>query len=305
MSAYAHQMERQYSVQSLSSRGGSEIGSHFVVESGFYMTSFAATIFIAALVTVGVLLITLLIALTIMLQSCQNSNKGVVEIQKTIDDYKYCRLFVQHAELNGLGIDDFPAACRNLAIHQIMEGQYKINLNVSLWMVERYFDSVVPSDDSRDVVLMDLDDILPLTSGNRHLVQRGFCSACFKEVKHLKQMLFLQLYTKLQASGWSLILFSQKPEQERNATIEQLTTAGYGGWLFIIMRSEEEMHMGSNGYFHRRREVLQKEGFRISCIISSQMDALTGPTLGERIFKLPNPAYYYLEDQCEHVYVPA
>lgn len=46
-------------------------------------------------------------------------------------------------------------------------------------------------------------------------------------------------------------------------------------------------------YFSVGRTILQKEGFRIVAVISSQMDALTGSSLGRRVFKLPNPNFYF------------
>eukprot|EP00257_Ricinus_communis_P022012 XP_015581624.1 uncharacterized protein At2g39920 [Ricinus communis] len=258
MSAYAHQMEREYSAQSLLSRGGSEMGSHYVVESGFYMTSFAAIIFVGALVTVGVLFITLLIALTVMLQSCESRSKGIIEIQIPNDDYNYCKTFTLHAELNNLGPDDFPPICRNLAFHSIKESHYERDLNSTMWLVEKYFDSVEPLNDGLNVVLMDIDDILPSNP-----------------------------------EGWSLILLSRKPERLRNATTEHLTLAGYRGWSSVIMRLDDEMGMDSHKYFLKRRMMIQREGFRITGIISSQMDALIGPSLpGQHIFKFPNPIYY-------------
>lgn len=57
------------------------------METGIYMPSFAATIFIAGLLTVGVSRISLLIALTVMLQSCRCQTAGVVEMQKSSEDY--------------------------------------------------------------------------------------------------------------------------------------------------------------------------------------------------------------------------
>ncbi|KAI9157567.1 hypothetical protein LWI28_024535 [Acer negundo] len=92
MSAYAHQMERAISAQSLSSRGGSELGSQYVIESVFYMKSFTATIFISGLEW-----------------SCD-------EFQKLNDDYSYCKIFTLHAELNGLEADEFPASAKVVLI---------------------------------------------------------------------------------------------------------------------------------------------------------------------------------------------
>lgn len=141
------------------------MGSRYVMESGFYMTSFAATIFIAGLVTVGVLLITLLIALTVMLQSCQSKSSGVVEIQKASDDYNDCKIFALYAELNSLEADEFPSICREFAIQYIRVGQYARDLNATLQVVESYFSSIMPLNNGLDVVLIDIDDIL---SSNPH-----------------------------------------------------------------------------------------------------------------------------------------
>ena len=88
------------------------MGSLYVMESGFYMTSFAATIFIAGLVTVGVLLITLLIVLTVMLQSCESRSAGIVDISNSNENYDYCKVFSMHTELNRLDINNFPEVCK-------------------------------------------------------------------------------------------------------------------------------------------------------------------------------------------------
>ena len=149
--------------QPLSFSLGTELGSHY--ESGFYMTSFAATIFIGALVAVGILLITLLIALTVMLQSCQSKSSGVVEVRKTSDDYNDCKAFALYAELNSLQADEFPSFCRISAIQYIRAGQYARDLNSTMWLVQNYFSSITPQNDGLDVVLVDIDDIL---TSNRH-----------------------------------------------------------------------------------------------------------------------------------------
>ncbi|GMP23267.1 hypothetical protein CsSME_00000935 [Camellia sinensis var. sinensis] len=222
-------MEREYSNRSLSSRGGSEIGSHYVVEAGFYMTSFAATLFLAALVTCGVLLVTLLIALTVMLQSCESRNAGIVEISKANENYNYCKIFSLHAELNSLDVDQFPEICRITAVQYIKEGQYAKDLNLTMGVAENYFNGVRPLEDGLDMVLMDIDDFLPLTS---------HCT---------------------------------DPLQSR---------------------LEDEMQMDSREYFSRLRNSLQKQSCRITAVISSQMDALTGPYSGNRMFKLPSPIYH-------------
>ncbi|XP_037494589.1 uncharacterized protein At2g39920 isoform X3 [Jatropha curcas] len=230
-----------------------------------------------------------------MLQSCQNRSKGVIEIQKLNDDYNYCKIFAIYAELNNLRQIEFPTICMSLAMQHIIESQYGRDLNSTMWLVDKYFDSFMPLNDGLDVVLMDLDEFLPSIPPYAYPLMHRLnqhSHHCFEEAKHLKQRLLLRLYIKLQTRGWSLILLSRRPETLRNATIYHLTSAGYKGWLSVIMRLNDEMEMDDRQYLSKRRMVLQKEGFRISGIISSQMDSLTGPFSEQHIFKLPNPMYY-------------
>ncbi|KAL5733103.1 hypothetical protein ACOSQ2_032795 [Xanthoceras sorbifolium] len=304
MSAYAHQMEQEFSAQSLSSRGGSELGSQYVVESGFYMTSFSATIFIGGLITVGVLLITLVVALAVMLQSCQSKNAGVVQFVKSNDDYSYCKIFALHMELNGLEADEFPAICRDLAIQYFKEGQYARDINFTMELAESYFSTLVPLGDGLDVVLMDIDDIF-ITSSPKctnilmDRIDRCWCPDCIQETKHLGHMLTLRLFMKLQANGWPVILFSRKHEEQRDVTTELLISVGYRGWSSLMMRLDDEMQMDTREYLSRRRTMMQRDGFRIIGLISSRMDALTGQSLAKRLFKIPKPVYYKFEHHTE------
>lgn len=53
-------------------------------------------------------------------------------------------------------------------------------------------------------------------------------------------------------------------------------------------RMDNEMQIDYEEFISRQRSVLQREGFRIKGVISSQMDTLR-PCLGDHIFKLPYP----------------
>lgn len=115
-----------------------------------------------------------------------------------------------------------------------------------------------------------------------------------EEVKHPIHIFLLGLHTTLRNSGWSMILFTRQHEKQRNVTIESLISAGYGGWSTLIMRSDHELRMESWEYISKRRVALHYQGFRITSVISSQMDALTGPCLGKQNFKFSNPTYYQI-----------
>lgn len=132
-----------------------------MAESGVFMSSFTATIFITAVATIGVLIITMLIAVTVMLESCQSSGSGVLDDVKKSEQHDYCSLFDFHAELNNLEASEFPMICKSNALHFI-QGRYLQNLNASLWFVEEYFSTLKPDDDGLDVILLDADDILSL-----------------------------------------------------------------------------------------------------------------------------------------------
>lgn len=272
------------------------MGSRYAMEMGFYMTPFAAIIFIAALVTVGVLLISLLVALAVMLQSCENRCAGVLDLSKSNDNYSYCMIFSLHAELNRVDVNDFPEICKITAVYYVKEGQYLRDLNLTIGMAEDYFNKVKPLEDGLDLVLMDIDDFFPSRTHYADPLQSRFsrlgCEDCLREAENLKYKYILKLYTKLKAGGWPLVLFSRKPENQRNATVEHLASAGYGVWSSLVLRLGEELHMDSSEYLLRLRSTLQNQGFRITAVISSQMDALTGPHPGKRMFKLPNPIYH-------------
>ncbi|KAK1364969.1 LIM domain-containing family protein [Heracleum sosnowskyi] len=294
MAAYDHQMEREISAQSLTSRGGSEIGGHYTVETGIYMSSFAAAIFVASLATVGVLLITILFALTIMLRDCQSKSAGIVELWKYSDDYIQCKISALHAELNSLGAKSVPHFCKHVGVQYIKKGQYMRDLNITATLVEDYLNSAKPLTDGLDVVLMDADDFILLDSHHDNLPQpRGSISSDpTEEAEFLKHVFSLQLYMKLHEGGWPLILFSRKSEKLRKITEERLISAGYVNWSSLIMRLDDEMLMSTSTYISGRRKLMERQHFRIKAVISSQMDALSDQPMSYRAFKIPNPVYF-------------
>ncbi|RDX94741.1 hypothetical protein CR513_22850, partial [Mucuna pruriens] len=291
MSAYAHQMEQQYSATSL--LDDSETGSHYELESGFYMKSFTATIFVASLVTLGVLLITLVISLVIMLQSCQSKSTGVIELLSINDYYSNCRMYSLHAELNNLEGYNLPRICRDLVVHYIKGGQYARDLDLTMSVIDDYLKSVTPSEDGLDVVLMDIDDVFPRNPYSSNFFHRFYndsTSNCIKDAKKVKLMFVLRLYMYLQTGGWPIILLSRGPGTHRNVTINRLVSAGFRSWSALMLRAEDSDPTRYE-LLSRQRNVIKEKGFRIKSIISSHMDAMTVPDSGMRFFLLPDPLY--------------
>ncbi|XP_068484628.1 uncharacterized protein At2g39920-like isoform X2 [Phaseolus vulgaris] len=293
MSAYGHQMEQIYSAHSLS--GGSELRrSSFVLESGFYITSFVATILVAALAAAGLLLITLLVSLAMMLQSCQSSHAGIIELGNINDDYNYCKIYSLHAKLNNLEGDTFPSLCKELAIQYVKGGQYARDLDSTKSVMEDYFNTVRPSDDDLDVVFIDIDGIVSPNPHSSTLLQS--IEKCMIEARNLKQVVVLRLYMKLQAGGWSIILSSREHGKHQNVTINHLLSAGFSGWSSLMMREDEDSSKG-NELFSRQRNVIQSKGFRIKSVISSEVDALSVGDRGIRFFLVPDPIFHKFEQQ--------
>lgn len=138
------------------------------MESGFYMTSFAATVFIASLITIGILLVTLLIALTVMLQSCESKNAGIIEVPRfSSSDLDVCRIFDLHAELNGLEEIEYPSTCGDLGVLYVRGGQYEKDLNISIAIADHYFTENQAQGDGLDLILVDVDYMLSPSSLRR------------------------------------------------------------------------------------------------------------------------------------------
>ncbi|KAI7741087.1 hypothetical protein M8C21_006489 [Ambrosia artemisiifolia] len=303
MSAYGHQIEREYSAPSVSSDEGSDTGSQYRMESVVYMSSCAATVFVGALAMVAIMLMALLTSLTVMLQSCKSREAGVIESdhhhhhhqqrQQHRYDYDYCKMSALNAEISNIDAYSLPEFCKDAAVKYIKEGHYMRELNSSVSLVENYFHGIRPHDDGHDVVLMDIDDFL--TADTLHTTNpllygynRYGCDDCVREAKHMKHVFLIELYTKLESGGWSLILLSRKPEKLRDATVEDLKSAGCGGWLKLIMRSDEGMKMDTCDYFLKQKVAIEAEGYRIRAVISSHMDMLVGAFTKTQNFKLPN-----------------
>ncbi|CAA6656756.1 unnamed protein product [Spirodela intermedia] len=304
MASFADNMDYRDSDRSLSSGRASETGSRYVIESGLYMSSLAATVLISGLVIVGISLLTILVSLFVMLQSCQNKNSGVLH-QRGVNcarDYREGLAFPE--ALGNWDAEESSARCEGYINGHIEERRDQRELNASLKRVEDFFSTATPGS-SVDVVLMDIDDLFPAaTSGRSELPHRRDESG---DGQALARDLVRRLYARLQAGGWSLILFSRKTERQRSGTADDLVAAGYGGWSSLIMRlfhrsmplnapktnqiefpraEKAILSMESWEYISRRRALLREQGFAIASVISGRMDALIGPCPGRRDFRL-------------------
>ncbi|XP_076931166.1 uncharacterized protein At2g39920-like [Bidens hawaiensis] len=258
MSEYGHEMEREYSA-SLSSSQESDMGSEFRLESVIYISAFAATILVGVLVTIGIFLMTALITLVVMLQSCESRNSGAVEMLRSVNQfdfnvYYYCKTVSLHVELNNNSFASYslPEICINAAVKYVKDGHHTRDLSTVVSLVDNYFKNVTSVVGGRDVVLMDIDDLYV------HRFHDYGHHNDVKEAKHMKHAALVQIYTKLRSAEWPLVLLSREPEKRRGVVIGMLISARCRGWSEMIMRSDEEMKMDTREYFYKQKAIMVK-----------------------------------------------
>ncbi|PIN10151.1 Acid phosphatase [Handroanthus impetiginosus] len=266
--------------------------SRFNYEDGILMKSLYAVVYFCMFALALVSISGLIVVIVMKIKYRERLTAEALEKYRN-PSYDYCRHLAFHAEMNSLSADVFPATiCKDINTWYVKEGQYRRDLNITVRIAEDFFSSVRKKNDSRDVVLMDADDFLTMkTFDTNRMIYR------IKEddADYLKHIFAMKLYLKLQSSRWPLILFTRKPEKLRNATVEHLTSMGCHGWSSLIMRKDNKMNFQE--YLSRERSMLQRQGLRIIAVISSHMDALRGPFLGNHVFKLPNPIFRNHDDE--------
>ncbi|KAF3558457.1 hypothetical protein F2Q69_00010849 [Brassica cretica] len=190
-------------------------------------------------------MVTLLIAISTMLQSCENKNSGIIQVQRLVVDdesLSYCKILSLHSNLNSLDVEEedgifaLPLLCRDVALQRIKQGVYL-----------------------------------------REIEQESY----IEEAKRQRSKLTLELYSKLRSQGYSMVLLSRRPQEERNSTAEQLKSRGYRDWFGLIMRGDTI-----------QKEELERY-YRIIGVIGNHMDVLTGQWnwQSKRLFKLPSLTY--------------
>lgn len=307
MSAVSNRYEPGESSQSLLSRRGSGLYSSSrylqVDDTGVYLTSLAVTILITAIATIGILLITLIITLSILFANCQSKADVVIKQgSRALERVDVCRSFALNFELNNLrGNDVFPSMCEEYVFHYMRSGQYENDVKGTIRAAESYWNSVIPSADGFDAVVMDIDETalsnVPYYNSFQLRSQLHNKSAWNHWIEQAKAPALthtLKLYQKLQSSGLALIFLTRRHENQRSSTVKNLLLAGYSGWKMLIMRSEDELHMDIQTFKSKQRLYLENLGFRIKGVIGDQWSDISGPAVGNRTFKMPNPLYHIL-----------
>src|SRR5665647_3099512 len=77
----------------------------------------------------------------------------------------------------------------------------------------------------------------------------------------------------------------------RNATVKNLTSAGFAGWEGLVLRPASAGNLSIAGYKSGERGKIAAQGYAIIVNVGDQQSDLDGG-YAERAYKLPNPFYY-------------
>nr|ADE77538.1 unknown [Picea sitchensis] len=101
-----------------------------------------------------------------------------------------------------------------------------------------------------------------------------------------------KLYARLLELGFKIFLLTGRRHCQRNVTERNLVRAGYHSWEALFLREPEDRAKSAVVYKSERRLKIEQNGFRIRGNSGDQWSDLTGYSVGDRTFKLPNPMYY-------------
>ncbi|KAL6519154.1 hypothetical protein OROGR_018474 [Orobanche gracilis] len=155
------------------------------------------------------------------------------------------------------------------------------------------------SANGKDAWVFDIDETL--LSNVPYYAANGFGSQEFNEIAFDKWVALsdapalsasLSFYKELQTLGFTIFLLTGRSEFQRNSTEVNLVNAGYTNWNRLILRGDSDQGKHASVYKSERRKEIEDEGYIIHGNSGDQWSDLTGFSVAERSFKLPNPLYY-------------
>jgi len=102
----------------------------------------------------------------------------------------------------------------------------------------------------------------------------------------------LRLYKEAVAHGVSVFFITGRGEAQRQATADNLKSAGYDRWAGLALRGPHPKEQSTTEYKSGERKKIVDAGYRIILNVGDQLSDLNGNPQAERSVKLPNPFYY-------------
>lgn len=224
---------------------------------------------------------------------------------RTLEDRKagvtqYCSGWIANTDNNNIvGWKVTPPVCQGYIKRYIQGGQYMVDFGLGAEAAGSFLQTLEPTD-GRDAMVFDIDETLLSNLpyyGNHSYGGEAFNATSFNEWVYegsappLKPT--LELYNKLRAQNWVLILLTGRDEIQRNVTVENLIGAGITGWNELVLRQPAEAGVPASIFKSTQRVALQQsKGYTIRSCIGDQWSDCAGPAAGNRTFKLANPMYF-------------
>jgi acid phosphatase len=102
----------------------------------------------------------------------------------------------------------------------------------------------------------------------------------------------LRLYKEALAHGVSVFFITGRGESQRDATADNLKSAGYDQWAGLALRGPHPIEQSVKEYKSGERKKIVDAGYHIILNVGDQLSDLNGDPQAERSVKLPNPFYY-------------
>ncbi len=147
----------------------------------------------------------------------------------------------------------------------------------------------------QSAVVFDIDDTLLWSYYDMKKIQFGFVPPLYHEwvmrahspvVPHVKR-----LYDFFVERGCKIILLTGRRNDEREATLRNLTAAGYKKVDLLITRNDDERKLTALEYKSKHRQELEEQGYNIVASVGDQYSDLEG---GYTEYKVKIPNYTYL-----------
>jgi acid phosphatase len=108
----------------------------------------------------------------------------------------------------------------------------------------------------------------------------------------------LNLFNAAKADGVEIFFISSRPEEQREATVENLEGVGYRGWKKLILKPRNDSSPVQAFKTAGRRKI-EEDGYKIIANVGDQLSDLCGGH-AEKAFKVPNPFYLIPGDRSDH-----
>lgn len=102
----------------------------------------------------------------------------------------------------------------------------------------------------------------------------------------------LRLYNEALKQHVDVFFITGRTEDQRKATADNLTAAGYHDWKGLALRGQHPPSQTTTDYKSAERQKITAAGYKIILNVGDQISDLNGTPQAELSVKLPNPFYF-------------